>query len=521
MRQVTTDYIVVGSGIAGLMTALFLAKTGEVRVLTKACEDESNSYRAQGGIAAAISEADSPKLHWQDTLRAGADLCDADSVRLMVKMAPDTIRLLAEWGTPFDKKENDYLLAKEGAHSVSRILRVHGDSTGAGITSTLLRQVDQRKSIRLETHTMVADLIVENETCRGVITLDTDQGPTYYLAKKGVVLATGGCGQVFKYTTNDLVTTGDGFAMAHRAGAQLMDMEFIQFHPTAFAVNQNPMFLISEAVRGEGAVLVTESGDKLMERYHELKDLAPRDVVSRAIYTEMQQGKQVYLDARNLEGKFATRFPAIYKECRKAGIDPEREWIPVRPAAHFIMGGIKTDSYGRTSLSRLFACGEVACTGVHGANRLASNSLLEGTVFAQRVAEKLSACEDQSTALPLSSQVPRLCQVKQAEEEIKNEIRQIMWDHAGIVRTSEGLAEGLSKLMQLSDSGKILPGMFESRNMLTTAQLVMKAALWRQESRGGHYRHDYPQTIPEWTGKHKVIQGDVKNELDFLKAMDS
>lgn len=327
----------------------FLIETGEVKVLTKACEDESNSYRAQGGIAAAVGVADSPNLHWQDTLRAGVDLCDEDTVRLMVKMAPDTIRLLADWGTPFDKKGNTYLLAKEGAHSASRILRVHGDSTGAGITSTLLRQAKRRKSIHMQTHTMVADLLVENETCRGVIALDTGREPTCYLARKGVVLATGGCGQVFKYTTNDLVTTGDGFAMAHRANVQLTDMEFIQFHPTALAVDQNPMFLISEAVRGEGAVLVTESGDRFMERYHELKDLAPRDVVSRAIYTEMQQGNQVYLDARHLKGKFAHRFPAIYKKCRKAGIDPEREWIPVRPAAHFIMGGIKTDSYGRTS----------------------------------------------------------------------------------------------------------------------------------------------------------------------------
>lgn len=248
-----------------------------------------------------------------------------------------------------------------------------------------------------------------------------------------------------------------------------------------------------------------------MERYHELKDLAPRDVVSRAIYTEMQQGNQVYLDARHLKGKFAHRFPAIYKKCRKAGIDPEREWIPVRPAAHFIMGGIKTDSYGRTSLPRLFACGEVACTGVHGANRLASNSLLEGTVFAQRVAEKLSSYEEQPTTMQLPSQFPRLCQDKQTEEKIKKEIRQIMWDHAGIVRTSEGLAEGLSKLKRLQDSGRVLPGMFELRNMLTTAQLVMKAARWREESRGGHYRRDFPQTIPEWAEKHKVIQGGISS----------
>ena len=422
MRQVTTDYIVVGSGISGLMTALFLSETGEVKVLTKACEDESNSYRAEGGIAAAVGVADSPNLHWQDTLRAGVDLCDEDTVRLMVKMAPDTIRLLADWGTPFDKKGNTYLLAKEGAHSASRILRVHGDSTGAGITSTLLRQAKRRKSIHMQTHTMVAYLLVENETCRGVIALDTGREPTCYLARKGVVLATGGCGQVFKYTTNDLVTTGDGFAMAHRANVQLTDMEFIQFHPTALAVNQNPMFLISEAVRGEGAVLVTESGDRFMERYHELKDLAPRDVVSRAIYTETQKEPSVF-GCRTFEREICPPVSCHLQEMPQSRDYPERE-VSDSPSvvAHFIMGGIKTDSYGRTSLPRLFACGKWLAR-VHGANRLASNSLLEGTVFANGWRK--------SCRLMKSSQQP--CNFlrnflvratdKQTEEKIKKEIR--------------------------------------------------------------------------------------------------
>lgn len=502
MNRVVTDYIVVGSGIAGLTTALFLAKSGKVAVLTKAREEESNSFRAQGGIAAAVGEHDSPELHLRDTLRTGVDLCNPESVDLMVKMAPKTIKLLIDWGTPFDRSGNQYALAKEGAHSVSRILRVHGDSTGAGITSTLLEHVTRQPNIQVKTHTLAVDLIVADGVCRGVLVLDEDRNPTAYMARKGVVLATGGCGQVFRYTTNDLVATGDGFAIAHRAGVRLMDMEFVQFHPTALAVETNPMFLISEAVRGEGAILVNDLGEAFMERYHDWKDLAPRDVVSKAIYAEMQQGRKIYLDARKIGEHFKDRFPTIFDACGKMGINPVHDLIPVRPAAHFIMGGVSTDSYGRTSLPRLFACGEVACTGVHGANRLASNSLLEGAVFAQRVAARLSAYEDQPTDID-PSLILDVSIDMQDEEEIKNQIRQIVWDHAGIIRSSDGLKEGLSLLEKLSV--KLLPGMFESRNMLTTAQLIMKAALWREESRGGHYRYDYPETVPAWAGKHKVI----------------
>ncbi len=501
MNRVVTDYIVIGSGIAGLTTSLFLAKTGKVSVLTKAQEEESNSFRAQGGIAAAVGEKDSPELHLRDTLRTGVDLCNPESVDLMVKMGPETIKMLIDWGTPFDRSGNQYALAKEGAHSVSRILRVQGDSTGAGITSTLLEHVARQSNIQVKTHTMVADLIVADGACRGVLALDENRNLTGYMARKGVVLATGGCGQVFRYTTNDLVATGDGFAIAHRAGVQLMDMEFVQFHPTALAVETNPMFLISEAVRGEGAILINDLGEAFMERYHDWKDLAPRDVVSKAIYAEMQQGREIFLDARKIGEYFKDRFPKIYDACTKMGIDPVHDLIPVRPAAHFIMGGVRTDSYGRTSLSRLFACGEVACTGVHGANRLASNSLLEGAVFAQRVAARLSAYEDQATDIDPSLILD--VSIDKQEEDIKNEIRQIVWDHAGIIRSSEGLKEGLALLEQLF--AKLSTGMFESRNMLTTAQLIMKAALWREESRGGHYRYDYPETVPAWAGKHKVI----------------
>lgn len=502
MTRIVTDFIVVGSGIAGLTTALSLASSGQVMILTKAKEDSSNSFRAQGGIAAAIGENDSPELHRDDTLRTGVDLCNPDSVDLMVKMAPDTIRLLAKWGTPFDQKNGRIELAREGSHSVSRILHVHGDSTGAGITSSLLAQATRCESIELKTHTMVKDLIVHEKVCRGVMTIDHSGEMTVYLAKKGVVLATGGCGQLFRYTTNDLVSTGDGIAMAHRAGVRLMDMEFVQFHPTALAVEQNPMFLISEAVRGEGAILRNDDGDPFMTRVHEWRDLAPRDVVSRAIYEETKKGHRVYLDATHLGSKFEERFPTIYRQCLRHGIDPKKDWIPVTPAAHFVMGGIRTDLNGETSLPRLFACGEVACTGVHGANRLASNSLLEGAVFAQRVAKKLTQYEDQSTdQIPIVFEA--LCINKQSDAIWKKRIQDIMWDHCGIVRSSEGLLNGILYLDKLAQ--ELPTGMFECENMLTVAQIMLKAALWRKESRGGHYRCDYPNPIPEWSRKHNVI----------------
>jgi L-aspartate oxidase len=502
MRQMVTDFIVVGSGIAGLSTALSLAASGQVMILTKACEQESNSFRAQGGIAAAVGAGDSPELHRQDTLRTGANLCDPTSVDVLVRSGPQTIQLLTRWGTCFDRKGDEWALGREGAHSVSRILHVEGDSTGAGITRSLLQQASLHPQIQLFTHTLVADLLIKDGVCRGVVAVDVNQAPVYYLARKGVVLATGGCGQVYRYTTNDRVSTGDGFAMAYRAGAKLTDMEFIQFHPTALALEQNPMFLVSEAVRGEGAILVNDGGEAFMKRYHEWQSLAPRDVVARAIYCEMQAGHQIYLDATMIKSSFAERFPAIDRQCKKFGIDPGKDWIPVTPAAHFIMGGIKTDLYGQTTIPRLFACGEVACTGVHGANRLASNSLLEGAVFAQRIGDRLAILADQTTeAFAFVS--PSLCNHQQMEQTWKEQMRQIMWDYAGIVRSSSGLSAGILQLKQLSE--QIGAEYIECHNMLTTAHIIMKAALWRKESRGGHYRYDFPEMIPAWSQKHQVI----------------
>lgn len=502
MARVETDFLVVGSGIAGLTTALSLAEYCSVIVLTKAREEESNSFHAQGGIAAAIGEDDSPELHRQDTLRTGVNLCNPASVDVLVNMGPRAIQKLADWGTDFDLDGGQWALGKEGSHSVSRILHVDGDATGAGITSNLLRRAMLHSNIQLITHTMVTDLIMHQEVCRGAIAVD-EQGETFrYFAKQAVILATGGCGQIYQYTTNDPVSTGDGVAMAYRAGAKLSDMEFVQFHPTALAVEQNPMFLISEAVRGEGAFLVNDCGEAFMERYHSWKDLAPRDVVSRAIFQEMEQGRKVYLNAIHLGKRFQNRFPKIYKALCKFGIDPCKDWIPVTPAAHFIMGGIYTDIYGQTTISRLFACGEVACTGVHGANRLASNSLLEGTVFAQRVAEKCIELVELETDFPELNRIT-LCKNKHKETQWKQTIRQVMWKYAGIVRTEEGLTKGISQLKQLET--EIPQGYFECRNMLMIAQVVMESALSRRESRGSHYRSDYPKPQKSLENKHQII----------------
>lgn len=499
MDYFEADFIVVGTGIAGMSVALSLAMSGNVIIITKAELEKSNSFHAQGGIAAALSEQDSPELHLQDTLRTGVEHCDPNSATLLVNKAPETIRRLAKWGTHFDRNGTQWALGHEGSHSMSRILHVQGDATGKGITLSLKKQVLKQPNIKVFMHTEVFDLAIENGECVGIYANKVKHGQQFFAARKGVVLATGGAGQLYQYTTNDSVATGDGFAIAYRAGAQLVDMEFIQFHPTALNVEQNPMFLISEAVRGEGAVLVNDQGEAFMSRYHSWGDLAPRDVVSRAIYQQQMAGHAIYLDARKLKHTFATRFPTIYARCLQYGFHPGEELIPVTPAAHFIMGGIKTNIHGETSIPRLFACGEVACTGVHGANRLASNSLLEGAVFAKQVAKKLA----QNKAIKLDQPDPLNKKVAVESpanyESWSKTLRQIMWKYAGIVRTAEGLQTGLQMIEQLHPPDDIC------RNMWITAQLILQSASRRQESRGGHYRLDYPETQQEWVKKHIVI----------------
>src|SRR5690242_11399155 len=389
-ERIRTRFLVVGSGVAGLHTAWRASTGGEVMVLTKRSLFDSATAYAQGGIAAALGAGDSPELHRQDTLAAGAALCDAKAVEVLVEEGPTRVRELATAGAHFDLEPGgNFKLGREAAHSRRRIVHAHGDQTGAEVARTLIKRVKESKQIEVYEKTRILDLIVEGNSVAGVRAAVAGK-PVEFIAD-ATVLATGGCGQVFRYTTNPQVATGDGFAIAHRAGAKLADMEFVQFHPTALDTPENPLQLISEAVRGEGAILVNDRGVRFMTRRHRLAELAPRDIVAREIFRERQGGSGVWLDARKIARTFARRFPGIFAICRARGIDPRRDRIPVTPAAHYMMGGVMTDLAGRSSIERLYACGEVSCTGVHGANRLASNSLLEGLVFAERVARDIVA----------------------------------------------------------------------------------------------------------------------------------
>src|SRR6185436_12196372 len=387
-ERVRTRVLVVGSGVAGLHTAWRASASGEVHVLTKRSLFDSATAYAQGGIAAALGAGDSPELHRRDTLAAGGVLCNADAVRVLVDEGPERVRELAGAGARFDVDASGrFTLGREAAHSRKRIVHAQGDQTGAEVARTLIARVVESPRITVIEHARVLDLIVEGGRVYGVRA--SVEGQPVDFVSDATVLATGGCGQVFRHTTNPQVATGDGFAIAHRAGAKLADMEFVQFHPTALDTPENPLSLVSEAVRGEGAILLNEEGKRFMLERHRLAELAPRDVVAREIFREQAGGKTVFLDARKLGKTFEKRFPGIFAICRARGIDPSVDPIPVTPAAHYMMGGIVTDLRGRASLTRLYACGEVSRTGVHGANRLASNSLLEGLVFAERVARDL------------------------------------------------------------------------------------------------------------------------------------
>ena len=468
-------------------------------VLTKRSLFDSATAYAQGGIAAALGAGDSPELHRLDTLAAGAALCDAKAVKVLVEEGPARVRELQTAGARFDLEPGgEFTLGREAAHSRRRIVHAHGDQTGAEIARTLISRVSDSKRIEVLERTRVLDLIVSDGRCHGVRA--TLSGAPVEIIADATVLATGGCGQVYRYTTNPQVATGDGYAIAHRAGVRLADMEFVQFHPTALETPENPLALISEAVRGEGAVLLNDDGIRFMLKRHRLAELAPRDVVAREIFKERAAGSRVWLDARKLGAGFKKRFPGIFALCRARGINPAKELIPVIPAAHYMMGGIVTDLSGRSTMERLYACGEVSRTGVHGANRLASNSLLEGLVFAERVARDMIARpplkgpprKTKWDAAPLID--------RGAAQVAADDVRSVMWEHAGIARTAKGLRECLSVLSAIEQRLPI--GATEEANMVETARLIAEAALMRKESRGGHYRSDFPHSKRKWKGKH-------------------
>lgn len=510
------DYLIVGTGIAGLSTALKARSHGSVCILTKRKLSDSNTDHAQGGIAAAISHDDSPRLHMTDTLEAGVGLCDERAVEVLVNEGPDCVMELVDIGTEFDMQGDDFALTREGAHSMRRVLHARGDATGEEIQRALGAEVGRHPDITVREDTFAIDVLTKDGACCGVIAIDAMTGrKTAYLAR-GTVIATGGAGQLYKYTTNPEVATGDGIAIAYRAGADVQDVEFIQFHPTALAKEGAPRFLISEAVRGEGGILRDRTGHRFMPEYDRRAELAPRDIVARAIVRQVEKvgGKSAFLDLTHLGAQMRDRFPNIWRTCKQYGIDFTRDLIPVSPAAHYFMGGIRTDTNGRTNIRGLYACGEAACVGVHGANRLASNSLLEGLVFGKRIAETMIASADGVSRdalekLDLSVSVSRK-QSECSDLALRDRLQSIMWDDVGITRSATGLTRARDELtrMDLDYQHCVLTteGEYEVANLLTLSRLVAEAALRREESRGGHYRSDFPARNDANWKTHIVLQ---------------
>lgn len=500
--ETTTDFIIVGGGIAGLRAASALAPAGRVVILTKAASGESNTGYAQGGIAAAMGPGDTAELHVADTLAAGAGLCDESAVRVLVTEGPRLVRELIDWGARFDRGSDGALVfGLEAAHAVHRILHA-GDATGREISRAMWQRVERLSSVTTVNHAFVTEILVEAGVVAGIRYLD-ETATLRTLRASRVLLATGGAGQVFRETTNPAVATGDGIALAYLAGARVADLEFVQFHPTALSLPGAPRFLISEALRGEGATLVNSRGERFMERYDAAGELAPRDVVARGIVREMEAtGGPVYLTLRHLHAdRVRRRFPTIAEMCARVGIDIATDLIPVGPAAHYMMGGIDTDEWGRTSLPGLFAAGETACTGVHGANRLASNSLLEGLVFGARAGEAMLQ-PPMSAALRadrvLVTTEPRAASSPEPLDGAA--IRDLMWRAAGLFRTRARLDDALTRLEGALEGAHVAAAhgaghdadAWRLRNLATIAVLVARAALRRRESRGGHFRADFP-----------------------------
>ena len=501
------DFLIVGSGIAGLFAALLAREHGTVVILTKGKIDDCNSRYAQGGVAAAVGPSDSPELHMQDTLAAGAGLCDPEAVRVLTQDGPERIADLIRLGVSFDTVHGEIALAREGAHTVSRVLHAGGDATGEHIELTLAGLASRSRVTVLE-HALATRVLLDKGGACGVEYLD-GSGTFTKVEARSVILATGGAGNLYLYTTNPSVATGDGVALAFQSGAEVVDMEFYQFHPTALRLPGAPAFLISEAVRGEGGVLRNVHGRRFMERYHPMSELAPRDVVSRAIAQEMEQTKQdhVLLDVTHLPAsRTAARFPSIYRFCLEYGLDFTTTPIPVAPAAHYMMGGVKTNTWGETNVGHLYACGEVASCGVHGANRLASNSLLETLVFGRRVVERITGHSDRSpvrrSSLPeLHATIPmRPGEPLTTQPPSLTDLQHLMWSNVGIVREENTLVEAaktLARWQHTLPSTNDTPAR-ELVNLVLAGRLIAEAALLRTESRGAHYRSDYPDTKQEW-----------------------
>jgi L-aspartate oxidase len=539
VKHLETDYLVIGRGIAGLRATIELSSRGTVLVVSKSPMDEpwlrspaprridqGSSQYAQGGIAAALGDHDHAVQHASDTIRAGRGLCSPDAVNVLVSDGIQRVKELIRWGVPFARTDGRLHFAREAAHNRRRILHARGDATGEAILQTLLHRLHGSRTVRFFNHHFTIDLLVDDGRCAGALVLDESDGGVIAISAKAVILATGGAGQLYARTTNPAVCTGDGMAMAYRAGAALQDLEFVQFHPTALAIESAPAFLITEAIRGEGAVLLNkpdrQQGIRFLFDAHRAGELAPRDLVARAIWMEMEGSHRpcVWLDATHLDPDYLrVRFPTVYAACLRYGVDMTKEAIPVSPAAHFFMGGIVTDTDGASTLNGLYAAGEVACSGVHGANRLASNSLLEGLVFGWRAARAARACSRRSRLVSASSRralaadlvkefvVSDEPSAPERFSAIQRELQRLMWRQVGVIRTGTALeqaGEEIARLQTQMRSTDIERTGLELRNLIQMAALVARSALERRGSIGAHYRSDFPGKGRGWR-RHSVV----------------
>ena len=510
-----TDILIIGSGVAGLEAALAASKYGRVLIATKKKLADCNTNEAQGGVAVVFSRDDTYLKHINDTLTVGGGLCRKKAVEVLVKEGPYRVKELINYGAKFDNKDGRFLFAQEGGHGISRIIHAHGDATGREIEKTLISRVRSSDNIKIWENAFSVDLLVEKNRCFGAY-IYSSRRKLYFVSADKIILASGGACQIYRETTNHSIATGDGMAMVYRAGGKLQDMEFIQFHPTALYVAGTSRLLISESVRGEGGRLRNKYGVRFMGKYHPSGDLAPRDIVSRAIIQEMKntESTNVYLDVRNIPyAKVRKRFPNLVNICERVGLNVIKDLIPVRPSAHYTIGGVKIDLNGRTSIENLFACGEVSCSEVHGANRLASNSLLEGLVFGCRAGKEAGINLDKKRSkLPkptYSKADPSHLSASLNLEDIKNSLRSPMTRDVGIERREDKLKEAEERIKFWMDYVLARefssPKGWELQNMLTVASLVVKAALARKESRGVHYRVDYPKDNKKWKA-HVILQ---------------
>ena len=516
-QQLFTDCLVVGGGVAGLRAAIEASERRNVIMVCKGSVQDSNTFKAQGGIASVLDQADTFESHVADTLNTGCGICDEEVVNLVVRQGPELVQQLLRWGTEFDLAGSHIATTLEGGHSHPRVAHAHGDETGRIIAEALIRKVRQIPNIRILENFYTIDLLTtDDDKCVGIIGCDGQRGPQIIWAAN-TLLASGGAGRLYRETTNPEGATGDGIAMAYRAGAVLRDLEFVQFHPTTLYIAGATRALITETLRGEGAVLVDNKGRRFMKDYHEAAELAPRDIVSRAILAHMRktESTHVYLDVRHFDrAYFAKRFPYINELLESFDIDIKHDLIPVRPSAHYMIGGVKTDDSARTSIKNLYACGEIASTGLHGANRLGSNSLLEGLVFG-KTAGQAATQSTKATAAHLKHpliryQIPHSDRTRLDAADVRNSLRALMWRNVGITRWTQPLSEvqEIIRFWQRYVMDKIFDSFegWECQNMLTVCLLVAQSAQKRQESRGVHFRRDFPDTDDEHFKKHIEVR---------------